>query len=164
MGNARAKYCLFSNHINLKKQGLFNPFRNNGKEITYLRGLVFFGRLKGIVITREQTHFSALVSPAEKIAILNSRRVKQKPKNVSASHRLTHVRSPRTFSRVSGSHLSANTRVNAYWSSLSCTLLLQISKFCSCVCILLDLSSFAEMRDHSQSWRKRDFGECFLLW
>lgn len=113
--------------------------------------------MKGIVITREQIHFSAFVSRAEKIAILNSRRVKQEPKNASASHRLTPVRSPRTFSRVSGSHHSANTRVNVDWSSLFCTLLLQISKFRSCVCILHDLSSFAEMRDHSQSWRKRDF-------
>lgn len=83
--------------------------------------------------------------------------------SVSASLRLTPFRSPRTFSRVSGSHHSANTRVNVYWSSLSCTLLIQISKFRSCVCILPDLTSFAEMRDHSQSCRKRDFGEWFYF-
>ena len=58
-------------------------------------------------------HFSAFVSRAEKIAILNSRRLKQDEKNASASHMLTPVRGPRTFSRVSGSHHSANTRVNA---------------------------------------------------
>ena len=40
----------------------------------------------------EQTHFSALASPAEKIATLFSRRVKQEPKNASALRRLLEDR------------------------------------------------------------------------